>query len=483
MLPAAFVASVVKSEPRATRLYYLAAAYTSSAAADPVWSTPEEQWATSLPYLEIAHDLNATAIASTLGIALGRLSRSLGWDVDASAGPTSSFGEAFAGAQPTQPAQGEPRILWRHETTGTLGTPRIIRGLQAVAHAVSAEEPREPSPDLPPAEEIDSSEEARASAGIAYDDGHGPLESATYGLESTYPAGAAEPDELPDSDEGVYGDEASWQAEAGTPAGDVSVPRAFDRILDELARTKSGALYDVARPTENDGLAFGLLQATQRSGELGRVLERLRASDAGAFDRVFGTAASELLDVTTAESESARMRPVNGRPLTDEHWRRLFTEAGRSEGFVTAQRLYARQRMLEPLLPLARDLGLGSTKGLAVLACILVAKGLDAGMRWILAGISPVSTAAQLVVALPALGQPNLAALQRAEGLRPTGELDVPTQARLTRKLRELGARSSVPVLAPAQMIQTLVRHAAGEPFQAKLEGLVANPELDARDL
>ena len=211
------------------------------------------------------------------------------------------------------------------------------------------------------------------------------------------------------------------------------------------------------------------------------MLVRLRTSDAASFDRIFGAAARELLDVTTAESEGARMRPVGGTPLTDESWRRRFGEAGQHDGFVTAQRLYARQRMLEPLLPIARDLGLASTRGLATLACILVGKGLEGGMRWILAGISPVTTPAQLGLALQALRHPNVAAFQSAEGLRSSGELDVATQARLVKKLRELGAQSSVPVLTPGQMVQTLVRQAAGEPFQAKLESLVGNPELDTR--
>ncbi|HSO31596.1 MAG TPA: hypothetical protein VLT33_03740, partial [Labilithrix sp.] len=98
MLPAAFVASAVKETPRPNRLYYLAAAYTSGAAADPVWSMPEETWATSLPYVEVAQDLQASAIASTLGVALGRLARSVapqamgnGFDV---AGFEAAFGAA-----------------------------------------------------------------------------------------------------------------------------------------------------------------------------------------------------------------------------------------------------------------------------------------------------------------------------------------------------------------------------------------------------
>lgn len=509
MLPAAFVASAVKAEPRATRLFYVAAAYTTADATDPVWSMPADGRGTSLPYVEIAPDLHAPAIASTLGVALDRLSRTIGWNADVhgsdALGPAfgASSGAAFAAA----PNAGEPRVLWRHETTGTIGAALIAQGLEVVADERDGEQEHEREGGHE--DEYDGEHDIQASvrgnghgngnghgsgngasyARVAYDDGHGPLGSAARGLDSTYPAGAEEPDELPD-DEGDYGDEASWQAAAAaggapsTPApSDAAVARAFDRVLDELARTRNGSLYDVARPTQEDGLAFGLLQATQRSGELGRVLDRLRASDAATFAQIFGPSAGELLAVTTADVETERMRSVGGKPLGDDDWRRRFAQAGRHESFVVAQRAYARQRMLEPLLPIARDLGLASPRGMAVLACVLVGKGLEPGMQWILGGISPVATAAQVTRALQALGHADLPAFQTANALRASGQLDVATTARITRKLRELQARSPVPVLEPSQMIQTLARQASGEAFQAKLESLVASAELDGGDI
>ena len=208
MLPAAFVASAVKEVPRPSRLYYVAAAYTSGAAADPVWSTPRETWAQSLPYVEVAPDLQASAIASTLGVALGRLARSV-----APHAPSSSFGDvslatAFAPVPPVAPAPPDAQVAWRHQATGTLGAPRVVRGAEVSAFGGGTDDlgrdEANPEPYAPA---------AVAAYDDGYDDGYGPTESAAaYGLESTFPAGAAKPDDLPDSDDTdhAYGDEAAW---------------------------------------------------------------------------------------------------------------------------------------------------------------------------------------------------------------------------------------------------------------------------------
>jgi hypothetical protein len=494
LLPAAFVASAVKAEPRATRLYYLAAAYSDAEGTDPLWSIPQDQWAQSLPFVEVARDLQAPAIASTLGVALDRLTRTIGWHDDLRSTPAmaTAFGSAFGAVLDAAPAAGE-RILWRHETTGTIGPAQAVRGLDARGETVPDERTGGETVAAPGDEAVretpsEGGEGDPGDAAIPYDDGHGPADAQAHGLDSSYPAGAEEPDDLPDDESGGYGDEASWQAaadggEAVVPA-DGTVGRVLDGVLAELGRTKNGSLYELARATPGDGLAFGILQATQRSGELGRVLEWLRSSDAATFDRMFGgpEAARELLLATKGESETARMQPVCGKPLTDVDWQARFAQVGRYGAFIAAQQEYAKRRMLEPLLPIARDLGLASAKGLAMLACVLVAKGLEAGMTWILAGICPVSTPPQIASAMSTLGHATLSAFQEIEGLRPSGELDVATQARITRKLRELGARSPVPVLAPSQMLETIVRQASGESFRAKLESL-AESSLDTRDL
>jgi hypothetical protein len=477
VLPAAFVASAVKAEPRPNKLYFLAAAYRSAeSAGDAVWSTPPDAWTSSAPYVEIASELQATAIASTLGIALERLSRAVvAEDRMIETGPFSSLGLSIAAAAPSPENE---KVVWRHEATGTLGVPRVVRAFEESAkgdvHESEEDWHDEPSEEPAPSAAAHGYEHDD----VDYDDGYGPMAAS---LDSSYPAGAPEPEDLPDTDEGGgYGDEAaSWQAsENASPDG------AFEVVLDALAaKTKNGTLYAVARATPEDGLAFGLLQATQRSGELGALLGELAQTDRGAFDRIFEGEGAELLDVTRAATPEARMQRVGGKALVDEIWIRRFQTAGAEPNFVKAQRSYARARMLEPLLPLARDLGIATTRGLAMVSCILIARGLVEGMRWILEGISPVTTPAQLERVLPALDVPSLAAFQRREGLRESGELDVRTKARLTRKLRELGSRAPVPVLVPSQMLEALVRQAGRDICSTKLQELHQSATLDDRDL
>jgi hypothetical protein len=149
---------------------------------------------------------------------------------------------------------------------------------------------------------------------------------------------------------------------------------------------------------------------------------------------------------------------------------------------VAEQRAFARQTLLEPILPLARDLGLG-TRGLALLAAVAIARGVDGGLRWALAGIGPAASPAQLQAALRGLGDADLGAFQRRQGLSATGELDPRTHARLHAALRALGERSPVPTLSGAQIVQTLVRQAANEPIRHKLEKLAHSPVLEDQPL
>lgn len=512
MLPAAFIATAVNAEPRPSRLYYLAASYTTEAGNDAIWSV-QPSLAGTIPFVEIAADLHAPAVASMLGIALGRLTRA----VDAHAAPTyaASHESAWAPAFDA-PSPSNNGVLWRQEATGTLGAPRYVRPSVAASSFADDDESEYRDADSAAAygydgtyDDVEDPEpvyrESRATNGAScngscshgasyaasddddfvYDDGHGSIESsaASYGLDSSFPAGTAQPADLRDDEDGGggYGDEAEWSASLDTATADPSA--AFAKIIDAVASARHGTLFGVARPTHDEGLAFGILQATQRSGELGRVLAAMNEADGSAFSRIFGASAQALLTTTSAQSDAQRMAPVGGKSLVDEEWRRKFHEAGAHPAFVDAQRRYTRARVLDPLLPIARDLGLATSRSLAMLMCILVAKGLEPGMRWVLAGVGPAASPAHAASALNALGHADVAAFQRAEGLRASGDLDVPTHARLTKKLRALGARAPVPVLSPAQMLQTIQRHASSEPFRAKLESLAASPSLDDRDI
>jgi hypothetical protein len=479
VVPAAFVASAVKAEPRPARLYYLASCHSDHEGGPAAWSVLRSEWPGAIPWIDVAPELHAAGIASTLGVALGRLARVVGPSVGVLAGGHgASPGTAFAAA---------PAVTWRQEASGAIGVPRLTRGLEAEgdAHPCGDHVPRGgyeagAACGDPPAAHREAVAPSHAEP-LDYDDGYGAPDARS--LDSTFPAGTMAPDDLPD-EEDPYEDEASWQAGAEPPrSGAGGNPAELDTILDAMARGRGAtSLFVAVGTTPSDGVALGVLRATQRSGELGALLAYLRGADGAAFDRAIGgpEQAQALIATTTASTESARMQPVRGESLGSPTWQATLSRA--AEALIEPQRRYVKERVLEPLLAIARDLGLASVQSMTMLACILVAKGLEAGMAWVLDGISPVGSPAQLALALPALGQRDLASFQIAEGLRPSGELDTRTRARLTRKLRELEARSPVPVLTPAQMRQTLLRQAQGEPFLPRLQGL-ATSDLDTRDI
>ncbi|MGC4001318.1 MAG: hypothetical protein QM767_29225 [Anaeromyxobacter sp.] len=446
------------------------------------------------------------SIAASLGIALARLTR----------GPAlAPEGALQGGALDAPAAPGAPRVVWRQEASGTLPAARVVAleeledpegraGVAAPEGGSWQEDGREAAPpeEAAPDRGADghAGPQAAAADDLDYDDGYGP-EARAAALDSAFPAGSPEPDELLDEeapeesvqDEAAPGDEARSagagaaayrdEADLAPAAEPPPLPQAaLDRVLDELIRGREGTLLTLARPTERDGLAFGATQATQRSGELGRLLARLRATDGAGFARVFGPDAEALLATTGAATEEARLQAVGGQALVDEPWRARFAEAGRHPPFVEAQRAFARDTLLTPLVPIARDLGLG-TRALAMLAAIAVARGPDAGLRWALGGIGPGASAAQLQAALGSLGDADLAAFQRRQGLTPSGELDPTTHARLLAALRALGARAPVPTLTAPQVAQAWLRQAAREPFRHKLESLASSPALEDRAL
>jgi hypothetical protein len=483
MLPAAFVAAVVGQTPRPNRLYFLAVGYTNERAEGATYSVPVEEWRHGLPSLEIAGDMHERSVAAALGIALSRLSRAGGAGGYA---PTDVAAGSYAGGSYADEASvSGPRVLWQQEVSDVLPAARAVSlgdesGEESESHDESGWSGREEA-EASSYGYVSHAHEDAGGAWDDYDDGYG--DTGTPGaaaLDSAYPVGAEAPSDLPDEEgEGSgYHDEAELGVAAETPANTPPPVAALDRVVDEVARGGRGTLFTVARPTERDGVAFGATQATQRSGALGALLARFSSADGPAFTRCFAPDAAALLAVTNAATEGGRMAPVGGHPLTDESWMRRFAAAGAEPRFVAEQRAFARQTLLEPLLPVARDLGLG-TRGLALLAAVAVARGLDAGLRWALGGIGPAASPAQLQAALRAFGDADLSAFQRRNGLPPSGELDPRTHARLHAALRGLGERSPVPTLSGTQIVQSLVRQAAAEPIRHKLEHLANSPALD----
>ena len=110
------------------------------------------------------------------------------------------------------------------------------------------------------------------------------------------------------------------------------------RVVQVVVAAESGGSYDAQnRNSDGAGLSYGLIQWTQKHGNLGLLLQRLHQTDAAAFQRIFGPAWQELLAVTTARSASARLGPVEGVVLWQEPWTARFIAAGKHTPFQTAQ--------------------------------------------------------------------------------------------------------------------------------------------------
>jgi hypothetical protein len=223
------------------------------------------------------------------------------------------------------------------------------------------------------------------------------------------------------------------------------------------------------------GLGFGLVLFGQASGLLGRVLELTRARNAAAFAEVFGPQADELLAVTTAATEDARLASVGGDLLWAPAWIDRFRAAGALPECQAAQNETAIEAQFLPMARIAVDLGLDTDRSLAMAYDAVVARGLDAGLRWLAAVAGPIGTAAQRDGALASLGYTDLGAFQIATGLPLTnGELDPVIHAALVGAIRRRG------LLAPTagDLECRMIRGASG-PARIRLERLHRSDAFD----
>ncbi|MBK7758187.1 MAG: hypothetical protein IPI35_17680 [Deltaproteobacteria bacterium] len=110
------------------------------------------------------------------------------------------------------------------------------------------------------------------------------------------------------------------------------------RIIHRVAVVESGGSYAAQnRNSDGAGLAFGLLQWTQRSGSLGALLKTMSKADPTRFSQVFGADAGRLLTVTTASEEATRM----SLPLWAPPWTARFAAAGAAPSLQRAQLRHA----------------------------------------------------------------------------------------------------------------------------------------------
>jgi hypothetical protein len=220
------------------------------------------------------------------------------------------------------------------------------------------------------------------------------------------------------------------------------------------------------------GLSYGIVQFTQDSGNLGRLLTMMRDRDAETFRQVFGADADELVRVTTADGppasecdggRSARTQPVGGADLWEQPWIDRFRAAGNVESFQAAQNELAATGFVDPMLPFCGNLGLDTDRALTMAVDRAVQMGVGGARHWIAAAAGPISTPAVRQQALATLGFDDVAGFQRAYGQQPDNLWGPVTHAALVGALRALGAASPVPLPTVDQMLDALVRRAEGD--------------------
>lgn len=282
------------------------------------------------------------------------------------------------------------------------------------------------------------------------------------------------------------------QSVPSTPPARLGIPDKF-AIVDVVARAESGGARYAAINADTEfndpqhrafhrfhiGLSWGLVQFTQRSGALGRVLTACQRRDAGEFSRIFGSDADELIRVTTAGTEEARVAPVAGTNLWEEPWLGRFRQAGAVGRFQAAQNEVAITDYLDVNLQLAAWLGFDTDRALAMLYDRCIHMGNGGGVAWVVRNAGPVRSQADLAACLRALGHADVRAFQASvPGLRADGAWGPRTHAAMTQALRGLGSSSPVTVLALPAMLDRLVTAATGTRFERRVSTLRTTTDL-----
>lgn len=124
-----------------------------------------------------------------------------------------------------------------------------------------------------------------------------------------------------------------------------------------------GQFWSVQRNLDGNGVSFGILQWTQKSGSLGKLLRAMAVADSVAFGRFFGGSWAQVLEVTGRASLAA----VDGAVLWAEPWASRFMAAGRWPAFQQVQaRVAAESEYMAGAVEIARLLGVTSERAMTL---------------------------------------------------------------------------------------------------------------------
>lgn len=94
-----------------------------------------------------------------------------------------------------------------------------------------------------------------------------------------------------------------------------------------------GTYTSINANTDGAGVSYGIIQWTQISGNLGRLLQAMRDRDPGAFDTATEGRGQALLDATRGEG----LRTADGELLWSSTWRRRLVALGNVPAFREVQ--------------------------------------------------------------------------------------------------------------------------------------------------
>lgn len=230
------------------------------------------------------------------------------------------------------------------------------------------------------------------------------------------------------------------------------------------------------------GLSYGMIQFTQDSGNLGRLLTLMYERDSEFFEHVFGAHWNELLQVTNAQGpgslnveggRSVRVQPVAGHDLWEDFWVSRFRDAAIHVPFQAAQNQLAAETFLDPVVPYSRWLGLNTERGIAMLFDRAVQMGVSGGMKFIVNTVGPVKTDAHRAESLQALGHETLEDFQRSHpGVTVDGDWGKQSHAAMVGALRGLGAASPIEIPDYAESLDMIVHVANGRSWAHRVISL-----------
>ena len=249
------------------------------------------------------------------------------------------------------------------------------------------------------------------------------------------------------------------------------------------------------------GLSYGIVQFTQDSRSLGRLLALMRDRDRAKFREVFGPDADELVRVTNSEGassahsldgRSARVQPVAGVDIWKEPWVSRFKEAAQANLFGTgarqvfngAQNELASGLYLDPVLLFAKWLDLTTDRALAMVFDRTVQMGVTGARRWIIEAAGPVKSPAYMQQAFAALNTDLTSFQADTPGLEHDGGFGANTHAALVYALRRSG-KSPFPLPTRDQMMDAMKLRAMSTAWARRTSELrssttVTDPDVES---